>query len=108
MTYYPAEALAESPRPFTFEQVCQVAEQCQLPAQQVGAKRFRKGAEAYVYRLYAIEGAFEDRTQAYSAAGEMGRRIALDGGRMPGFGQVCVLESFSPASPGMERSSIWA
>lgn len=106
-SYYPAEALADSPQPFTHAEVCQISARCNVPTEHMGVKRFHRDAGLVVYRLFAIGTRYENRTEAYRDAGNMGARIAIEGGLMPGFGQVCVLEHYLSAHPGMEHNTEW-
>ena len=106
--YYPAEALADSPQPFTFAEVCRISKCCSVPTSRMGVKRFTRPDDLAVFRLFAIGARQSDRTEAYSAAGTLGADIAINGGLMPGFGRVCVLEHFTPAQPGMEHNNHWA
>lgn len=105
--YYPAEALADSPRSFTFAEVGRISTRCNVATDRMGVKRFTRPDRSAVFRLFAIGAGHSDRTEAYSAAGSLGVHIAINGGLMPGFGQVCVLEHFAPARPGMEHNTEW-
>lgn len=105
--YWAAECVATSFQPFTYGQVCEVANACNLIPERMGVIRQNTADGIPIFRMYWVPYLFNDRTEAYAAAGARGKEIARTGPKAKGFGGMCVLEDFASPYPGMESNENW-
>jgi hypothetical protein len=105
--YWPAECLAESVSPFTFEQVCAIAVGREVSAGSLGVRRYRLVEGEPVYRLFYAPTCYEDRTEAYIAAGAWHKKLASSGVQVGRRGLIVVLDAYLPARPSMHLNTDW-
>lgn len=105
-SYWPAECLAVSYRPYSYFEVRNIAGTAGLLPSRMGIKKYvTHGVD--VYRLFHVPVQYRCCVEAYAAAGATGKRIAVDGPKVKGMGMVVVLDDFVRPYLGMETHNDW-